>query len=60
MAGRLGVSRRGIPATRARRREVGMENHPRPTAAEYVAMYKGRVSESAAEMMVAIEADYPN
>jgi hypothetical protein len=37
-----------------------MEDNPRPTAAEYVVMYKGRVSQSEAEMMEAIEADYPN
>ncbi|HUY46775.1 MAG TPA: hypothetical protein VMV92_13735 [Streptosporangiaceae bacterium] len=37
-----------------------MEDYPRPTAAEYVAMYKGKVSESEAVMMALIEADYPN
>ncbi|HUY52884.1 MAG TPA: hypothetical protein VMV92_45490 [Streptosporangiaceae bacterium] len=37
-----------------------MDDYLRPTPAEYVQMYKGRVSESEAEMMAAIEADYPN
>jgi hypothetical protein len=36
-----------------------MEDYPRPTAAEYVEMYKGRLSESEAVMMALIEADYP-